>query len=305
MTKQLETVVFFGNERLATGVTTTNPVLKTLLQTGYQVAAVVSNYQAAQSRKDRSLEIEAVAKDHGIPLLLPRQLLDIKNQLKAYQAQAAVLVAYGRIVPQEVIDIFPRGIINIHPSLLPKHRGSTPIESVMLAGEIQTGTSLMQLTKSMDRGPLYGQSIIKLNGHETKQELADKLLGLGTSMLREQLPSILDGHLRPLPQDDSRASYDSLISKNDGMIDWNKPAVQLEREVRAYARWPGSRTILSGKEVIITSTHVEAKSGRIGEQLVKNKQLLIFTGSDALVIDRLKPVGKPEMSAQDFINGYL
>jgi len=302
-------IIFFGNERLATGVTTSVPVLSALIEAGYNIPAVISNYTSGSSRNKRTLEIGSVAEAHNIPLLLPTRLSEIYQQIINYKAEMAVLVAYGKIIPQEVIDIFPRGIINIHPSLLPLHRGPTPIESVILAGEAETGVSLMQLAKEMDSGPLYAQSTLQLSGTETKQVLADKLLDLGSSMLITELPSILDGHMSPMPQD-AQATYDKQITKDMGLIDWTKPADQLEREIRAYAGWPGSRTTLAGKEVIITQARAEQiTDSRLqmtepGKVVIQDKQLGLQTSDGILVIEKLKPAGKSEMTAQAFLAGY-
>ncbi len=301
-------IVFFGNERLATGVQTTAPTLQALITAGYEVAAVVSNYEQATSRSKRDLEIAEVAKAHKIPLLLPKSPLEIKQQLADYKTEVAVLVAYGKIVPEEIINLFPKGIVNIHPSLLPKHRGPTPIESVILEGALETGVSVMRLVKAMDAGPVYGQSVLPLTGTETKQLLADKLLEIGSAMVVELLPGILDGTIVALPQDDTRATYDKLISKDDGLIDWTKPAVQLEREIRAFIEWPKSRTTLAGFEVIITGAHVEKlpadKQLPAGSVSIQEKQLVVNTGEGTLVLEKLKPAGKAEMTAQAFLAGY-
>lgn len=304
MPAKSKTILFFGNERLATGVSTTAPTLEALVQAGYHVAAVVSNFTQAQSRQARELEIEAVAKKHGIPLLLPASPADILDNLKAYKAEAGILVAYGRLVPEELINLFPKGIINIHPSLLPLHRGPTPIESTILEGRDKTGVSIMALAKEMDAGPVYAQSEVPLTGKETKQELADQLLEVGKAMLLEILPEILEGSVVALPQDESHANYDKLISKADGVLDWHKPAVQLEREIRAFAGWPKSRTVLSDKHLVITAAHVEDKALQPGQTLVDGKQLLVGTGEGSLSIDRLKPAGKGEMDIAGFLAGY-
>lgn len=304
-----ERLIFFGNERLATGVATTAPTLQSLIEDGYDIAAVVSNYQPAQSRKARPLEVEVVAAEHNIPLLLPARPVDILDQLAAYQAQAAVLVAYGRIVPQSVIDIFPRGIINIHPSLLPLHRGPVPIEQVILDGATETGVSIMQLTAKMDAGPTYTQARSPLSGHETKQELADRLLNLGKDLLLEQLPLILAGTATLAPQDDTAATYDKLISKSDGLIGWSKPATQIEREVRAYAGWPGSRTTIDGAEVTITAASLLSEAAQTTAAFgtpfrASSGELAVTTGQGCLVIDRLKPAGKRDMTGREFLSGH-
>lgn len=301
-----EAIVFFGNERLATGVKTTAPTLRALIKEGYNVAAVVSNYEQGISRSARELEIAKVAEEHNIPVLLPNKPMDIKDVLESYGAVAAVLVAYGRIVPEAIINIFPCGIINIHPSLLPRHRGPTPIESAILNNDIKTGVSIMSLSKAMDAGPVYGQSEVPLH-NESKQELADKLLDIGSSMLVELLPGIIDGSVVALPQAESQASYDELINKEDGILDWNKPADQLEREIRAFIGWPQSRTNLGSKDIVITKASVapdipRAQPGHIS--IVDKHSLLIQTAQGSLSIERLKPAGKREMTVKEFLAGY-
>ena len=297
-------LIFFGNERIATGIQTNTPLLRSLLSAGYDIAAIVANHQQAQSRNARELEIASLATEHSIPLLLPERLKDITEKLKGFQATAAVLVAYGKIIPQSIIDVFPRGIINIHPSLLPKHRGPTPVESVILDGSIKTGVSVMQLVKAMDAGPIYAQSEIMLTGRETKQELADSLLEVSSAMLLEILPGILSGAIVAMPQDDTVATYDKLITKEGAVLDWQKPAEVLEREVRAYLEWPKSQTTLNGLPVTITSAHVDSGTGTPGTLWQLPKQLGYYTIHDIFVIDKLKPAGKPEMTIEAYLAGY-
>jgi len=303
-------IVFFGNERIATGTTTNNLVLRQLIEDDYDITAiVVNNEQVNGNHKVRKLEIADIAEEHGILLLSPDKPVDIANQLRDFRPEAAVLVAYGKIVPKSIIDIFPAGIINVHPSLLPKHRGPIPLESAILAGEQQTGLSLMSLAKEMDAGPVYAQTIVSLNGTETKQQLANDLLEIGAAMLHELLPGILEDNVVALPQDHQAATYDSRITKQDGIIDWSKPAKQLEREIRAYAGWPRSRTTLGGLEVIVTQSHAvpsqttDAAPG--GLDIVSDiGHLGVITARGTLWIDRLQPVGKKEMTAAEFIRGY-
>lgn len=298
------TLIFFGNERLATGVSTNAPTLQAILTAGYPVAAIVSHHTESRSRNNRDLEIAAVAAAHSIPVLLPEKPAEIADQLKAYGAEAAVLVAYGKIIPQSVIDIFPKGIVNIHPSLLPLHRGPIPIESVILDGSKQTGVSIMQLVREMDAGPVYGQVPFDLTGTETKQELADILLQRGGELLIELLPGILHDTLLPEPQDDTAATYDELITKDKGLLDFNKPAQQSEREIRAYHGWPQSRTIIADKEVVITNAHTIDGAGTAGSVWREGKRFGFYTTSDILEIDTLKPAGKQEMPASAFLAGY-
>lgn len=301
-----ETLLFFGNERLATGVTSPALVLQALLAAGYRVPAViVAQGSTGKSRKGRALEVAAVAEAHGIPVIAPANLKDAKGELKKYGADAGVLAAYGKIVPQEVIDIFPKGIINIHPSLLPKHRGPTPIESALLQGDKETGVSLMQLASKMDAGPVYAQETVLLRGDEEKQMLTDQLLQLGTTMLVQYLPDILSGKLRPQDQPDSQATYDQKIEKSSGELDFQKPAAELEREVRAYAGWPRSHATIATRDVVITKAHVAPGSGVPGALWFDQPgQLGVYTTDGILVLDSLVPSGKKEMTIAEFLRGY-
>lgn len=302
-------ILFFGNERLATGVHTGVSTLQALIAGGYEVAAVVvAQNRRAKSRQTRQLEVAAIAQQHHIPLLAPSKLVDARDQLAAFEAEAAVLIAYGKIVPQAVLDIFPKGIINIHPSLLPLHRGSTPIESAILSGAKQTGVSLMRLSANMDAGPIYIQETVQLDGTETKQTLAHHLSTIGADLLIACLPKILDGSLQPKPQDDTAATYDARISKAASRLDWTKPALRLEREVRAYLEWPKSRTKLGPTDVIITKAHAVpvnnpgAKPGDI--EVLPEGLIMIECQTGYLCIDKLKPASKPEMTVPAFLAGY-
>lgn len=301
-------IVFFGNERLATGVSTTVPTLRALIEAGYNVGAVViAQDPAGRSRKSRPLEIAELALTTGIPLLAPVKLTEIKDDLAALQADAGVLVAFGKYVPPSIINLFPRGIVNIHPSLLPRHRGPTPLESVILGGNQETGVSLMQLVASMDSGPIYAQETVQLAGNETKQALADQLLGVGAAMLLSYLPTILDGSLIPVAQDETQAQYDEKIAKDAGSLPlaaWHKPVAELERAVRAYDGWPRSRTNVGGTDILITRAHIGPGFAAPGTLWVANKSFGIQASDGVLVIDSLIPAGKKEMSAAAFLAGY-
>jgi methionyl-tRNA formyltransferase len=290
-------LIFFGNERLSSGfVPQGAPVLEALIKAGYTVSAVVANQHQISSRKVRKLEIETVANTYNIPLLLPRKLSDIYDELKALQAPAAVLVAYGKIIPQIIIDLFPKGIINIHPSLLPQYRGSTPIEQVILDGASKTGVSLMRIVQKMDAGPIYAQETISLTGKETKQALTARLLTKGAELLTANLDAILHDKLFPSPQDESKASFTPQLTKDAGIVDWSLSAIQIERQIRAYAVWPKSRATIYNAPLIITK-------GCVVQDYEENK-LIQRCGEGFLEIQELiAPSGKT-MSGVAFIKGY-
>lgn len=295
---QSSKIVFFGNERLSSGFAPEGaPTLQKLIDAGYDVVAVVSNFERASSRSARELEIAEVAKKHNIPLLLPNKLSEIAEQLADFKADIGVLVAYGKIIPQSIIDIFPHGILNIHPSLLPKYRGSTPIETAILDGATKTGVSIMGLVKAMDAGPIYAQKEVALTGTETKQQLTAELLQLGSEMLIEVLPEVLNGTATPKTQNEADATFTRQLSKNDTLLDQKKPAEVLEREIRAFQTWPKSRITVFGHQIIVLEAAV------VGE--MTNEALIIpCAGSTYLQINQLiAPSGK-RMSGIDFIRGY-
>lgn len=289
-------LVFFGNERLATGVSTDAPTLRALVKAGYEVGAVVSNRSEGISRNKRGLEIGAVAHAYHIAVIFSDKLDEIEHRLAKLDADAAVLVAYGQIIPQNIIDIFPKGIINIHPSLLPKYRGPTPVETVILDGVSETGVSLMGLSAGMDAGPVYMQAKLQLDGTETKPQLAKKLLNLGTDLLINNLEAILDGTLEPIPQDGTAASYTKLIKKKDGWLDFEEPAERIERKVRAYLGFPKIGAKVLDNEIIITKARV-AKNADDGELVVKTEPGFLE------IQELIGPSGRT-MSGADYIRGY-
>ncbi|SRR6266496_1376679 len=290
------TLVFFGNERLSSGFELHGaPTLQALIDHGYDVKAVVAHYEKGASRNARALELQTVADQHNIPVLLPDKPSLIVGQLMDLQADAAVLAAYGRIIPQSVIDIFPYGILNIHPSLLPEYRGPTPIEQAILDGTAETGVSIMRLVRAMDAGPIYAQQKIALKGTETKQELTTSLLTMGIQMLIEILPRVFAGSAQPWEQDESQATCTSLIRKEDGILDPSKSAARLEHEVRAYAGWPKSRLQVGPHTIIVTKAHVAQEH---------EDPLSLACNPGFLHIDELiAPSGK-KMSGAEFLRGY-
>lgn len=293
-------LVFFGNERLVSGLAHTDaPVLTGLIDAGYKIAAVVSHHTDGQSRNARSLEVAEVARQHNIPVLLPDRPGDIEDELKSFGADAAVLVAYGRIIPQRIIDVFGEvGIINIHPSLLPRHRGPTPIETTILSGDTEAGVSIMQLTAGMDEGPVYAQVRHPLRGDESKQELYDTLSHASANLLIKQLPRILSGELIPTPQQASGVTYTSLLSKQDGIIDPSTDdAYLVERKVRAYLAYPKTRLRIDNNDVIITSVKVvtQKDESRLVIKCAQNTWLEVG--------ELIAPSGR-RMSGEAYLRGY-
>lgn len=296
MTKS-SNLIFFGNERLSTGFEPNGaPTLQMLIDNGYKISAVIANYEKGTSRKARVLEIAEVAQKNNIPVLLPEKLLDIKDQLISYDATAGILAAYGKMIPQSIIDIFPCGILNIHPSLLPKYRGSTPIEQAMLDGAQETGVSIMGLVKAMDAGPIYAQQVVSLCGNETKQQLTEQLLQIGGKLLLQILPKALSGTAKTTLQNEAEATFTKQISKTAGYINWQETAQTIERKIRAYAGWPKSKTSLFGNSVIITEARVATD---------KDDGLLVIPCKQGFIeIKRVIAPSGRTMDANSFLRGY-
>ncbi len=298
MTSTSKTLLFFGNERLSGGFEPSGaPTLQALIEAGYNVRAVIAHHNQTHSRTKRQLEIEVIAKAHNIPVLLPEKPADIMAELVDFQAEAAVLVAYGKLIPQAVIDVFPKGIINIHPSLLPLYRGPTPIEQAIRDGVQKTGVSLMGLNSGMDNGPIYAQQEFVLSDNQVKLELTRKLLYAGGELLIKNLPAILDGSLTGKPQDEAAASFTSLLTKVDARLSVSKNAEELEREVRAFALWPKSKASFFGNDITVLKAQVIPE---------KNPNILVLECADKSLLEitqLVAPSGKT-MSGADFIRGY-
>lgn len=304
MTKTSKTLVFFGNEKLASGVTTDAPILSGLIEAGYDIAFVAVNQAESHGRSSKKLEVIELAEKNNIEVKYVSKVSDLADDINNSEASFGVLAAFGRIIPQSIIDLFEFGILNIHPSLLPEFRGSTPIESALLSGQEMTGVSLMRLSAGMDEGPVYGFTEVKIEPDMSKQSLYEQLSSAGSAMLLELLPQILSGEINTLEQDHDQASYTKLLSKESGVIDWTKSDEEISCEVRAYLGWPGSQTTIAGKDVIITEAKPTDGSGEAGKAFnITKSQFGIYCGQGALEILKIKPAGKAEMSSQAFLAG--
>lgn len=284
--------------------------LEELIKSEFEVVAVITQPDRRRGRSGelKAPEVKVLAQKHNIPVLQPDKLdSSFTEKLKSYQADLGVLVSYGRLVPAEIINRFPAGIVNVHASLLPRWRGASPIEAAIVNGDRMTGVSLMRLCPGLDNGPVYTQAVWPLYGKTTRPQLYQELAELGAKTLLGHLDDIVAQKIEPTPQDERQATHAGIIKKSDGIINWSKPAQRLEQEIRGYLGWPGSPTELGGKDVIITAARVAPGTGDPGECLMDAKHLdrplFVYCGEDCLVIDKLIPVGKREMSGAEFVRG--
>lgn len=297
-------LIFFGTDAFSV------PTLARLLAENWNIVAVVTK---PDTRTGRGQELTApaikrLALAAGVPIFQPHgPLAELASKLSALKPTAGVVVAYGKIIPATIRELFPKGLINIHASILPKYRGASPIEAALLNGDDTTGVTLMRIEAGVDTGPTYDVATHQLAGTETRLELYEQLSELGADFLAAKLAHILDGTVVPIPQDHSTATHVGLISKADGHIKWDQPATVIERQIRAYLGWPGSRATIAGVDCLITAAHVlpDTTTNHPGTPYVTpSGELAVHTGTGSLVIDRLKPAGKREMTGPAFLTGH-
>jgi methionyl-tRNA formyltransferase len=288
-----KTIIFFGTEDFSLAV------LTALIETGYTIGAVVTKPDGKKGRGQQLTPppVKVLATKHNIPVWQPQKLAEISENIESFDNPAGVLVSYGKIIPQSTIDLFTPGIINVHPSLLPKYRGPTPIESAIVNGDKTTGVSIMQLSAKMDAGPVYAAKEYGLNGNETQFELYQTLATFGSDLLLETLPGILDGSTQPKQQNELEATYCALLSKDDAWLDTAKyTAEEAERLVRAHLVFPKSKIKVHDKDIVITKARVVDTK--------KTPLDIEFQGGAFLSIDELiAPSGK-RMNAEAFLRGY-
>lgn len=223
---------------------------------------------------------------------------------QSFVSRAGVVIDFGIIIAQYVIDAFPLGIINSHFSLLPAWRGADPITFSVLSGDARGGVSLMLIVEALDEGPLLVQQALPLAPDVTTPQLTVNLINLSDQLLRATLPLYFAGSITPQPQPETGVSYSRKLTKADSVIDWQQPAVTIERQVRAFLEWPKSRATVGGRDVVITAAHVVPGGGTPGDIWRQDKQLGIQTSDGILMIDTLIPAGKKAMSGSDFLLGY-
>jgi len=290
-----KTIVFFGTDDFSAAS------LRALIAGGFSIAAIVTkpDSQKGRGRKVQQSIVKEIAESHNIPVWQPLRMSDISESLAALSGEKpiGVLVSYGKIIPQAIIDMFEPGIINVHPSLLPLHRGPSPIETAILNGDTKTGVTIMQLSAAMDAGPIYSQTTYNLSGTETALELEQVLSERGAEQLCQNLPAIIDGTLQPTEQNNDAATYCQLLNKENSLLNTiTLSAVDAERQVRAYLAFPKTKTEIADHTIVITKAHTVTAPETL---------LDISCANDTyLRIDELVGPSGKTMTAAAFLNGY-
>jgi len=298
-------IIYMGTPDFSVGA------LEALIKAGHEICLVVTQPDKPKGRSGAMQfpPVKECAVKYGIPVFQPERIKkpEAVSVLKEYDADIYVVAAFGQLLSQEILDIPKFGCINIHASLLPKYRGASPIQQAVIDGEEKSGVTIMQMELGMDTGAILYQKEMELDAKETGESLFEKLAVLGAEAIVEALPLIESGEIEPVPQDESKATHVKMITKNQGLIDFEKSAVVIERLIRGMNSWPSAYTYLNGKQLKIWDADVlaDAIGGQPGTvSKVEKDAFYVQTGEGVLRINELQLEGKKRMTVHDFLLGY-
>ena len=295
-------IVFMGSPAFAV------PSLRALASS-FDVVTVVTqpDRPAGRGRRLSASAVKLAALELGLPLWQPESLRSRQaiEHLRSLRPDCVVVAAYGEILRPQVLGLAPRGFLNVHASLLPRYRGASPIAAAILAGDNETGVTIMLLDAGMDTGPILAQARLAIAQDDTRGTLEAKLAGLGADLLLQTLPAWLDGTITPQPQDESQATVTRPLTRDDGRIRWTDAAAYIERQCRAMDPWPGAFTFWEGKLIKVWRGSVLPFSGEAapGTVLPGPDGPAVATGCGLLQLLLIQPEGKPPMAAGDFARG--
>lgn len=299
-------VVFMGTPDFAVGT------LQAILDAGHEVVGVVTQPDKSKGRSKALIPtpVKALALEYGLEVYQP---VRIRNEeaiakVREMKPDVIVVVAFGQIIPKEILDMAPYGCLNVHASLLPAYRGAAPIQWAVLNGDKETGVTIMRMDEGLDTGDMITKVVVPLDEKETSETLFDKLAREGAKLLVETLPLVASGEAVYEKQPaESTTPYACMIKKQMGEVDWSRSAAELERLVRGMNSWPSAYTNLDGKTLKIWDSHVEEvdKTGTPGEILKTDKTgIYVQTGKGVLVLEEVQLEGKKRMTVDAFLRGY-
>jgi methionyl-tRNA formyltransferase len=298
-------VVFFGTPRFAV------PSLQALVDAGFEVPLVVTqpDRPVGRSGRPRPSHVAELAAARGIPVDRPERLrgnAEFFERLAAARPDVIAVVAYGKLLPSEILDLPPLGCVNVHASLLPRHRGAAPVQGAILAGDRETGVVTMRIVPELDSGPLYLERRVMIGEREDAASLSERLAVEGANLLVETLHGVAAGSLVPRPQT-GEPSYSRPLSREEGKIDWRMPAEEIERRLRAFSPWPGLYTYLGSERVKLIDVQAEGRAvpqgepGTLWEEMGKAK---VAAGKrTVLVLRQVQRAGRQPVSGIDFLRG--
>jgi methionyl-tRNA formyltransferase len=297
-------LVFMGTPRFAV------PTLEAVIAAGHQLAAVYTQPDRPKGRGQQLAPspVKQCALAHGIPVYQPERIRrpEIVAELAAMRADAMVVVGYGQIIPQSIIDLPPLGIVNVHASLLPKYRGAGPIQWAIANGETITGVTTMRIDAGLDTGDMLLKRETRIEPEETAIELGERLSRIGADLLVETLQGLASGSIQPEPQDSTQASYAPILKKEDGRIDWSQPAGQIHNRIRGFLPWPGAYTTFRGQILHIWRSRVSEVTVNAppGAIIASAGQMLVACGDGgAIECVELQLEGRKKLPASAFLNG--
>lgn len=291
------------------------PTLQRLIESEYTVIAVVTQPDRPKGRGRQvvSPPVKVLAAQHSILVFQPERIRapEIQQQLREFAPDAIVVVAYGQILPESILQIPRLGCINVHASLLPKYRGAAPFQWAIIRGEQETGITTMIMDKGMDTGDILLQERVAIDTKDTAGTLHDKLSQTGAELLLRTLQGLEEGSVKPIPQNHEEATYAPLLKKQDGLIAWQEPATAIYNKVRGMQPWPGAYTFFQGKTIKLLkveidascSPEVEASPGTV-VAIDQERGPVIATGGGLLRILEIQPQNKRPMQCSDFCRGY-
>ena len=296
-------IVFMGTPEFAV------PSLRALCEHGYEVAGVFTQPDRPRGRGNRlsPSPVKEYALSQGIPVFQPEKIRrDGVDDLRALAPDLCVTAAFGQILSQEILDIPPMGSVNVHASLLPRHRGSAPINWAILQGDRQAGVTTMMMARGIDTGDMLLAAATDILPGETAGELTLRLSGIGASLLLDTLRGMADGSVKPIPQDEAQMTYDPMLTKQMGIIDWTEPAQAIVNRIHGLNPWPGCSTAIQGGRMKLLRAKVAGGSGAPGEILSADVKdgLVIACGEGAVEIVQLQAPGGKPMGARDYLRGH-
>ncbi len=295
-------IVFIGTGEI--GV----PTLRALLNSEHEVVAVVTQPDKRVGREQR-IEPPPIKKEIAktrIPILQPARIKDQKatEEIRDFAPDVIVVVAYGQILPRDVLEIPRLACLNLHASLLPRWRGAAPIQAAIAAGDCETGITAMYMDEGLDTGDILLQRSVEILPNDTGGSLHDRLAQIAPEALLESLRLVAAEDAPRIPQDNARATYAPKLKREHGLIDWSESAEAIERKIRAYNPWPGAFMKVDRQNLKVFSASVVDLNGQPGEVLRSDEDLIVATGKDALSLAEVQLEGKRRMSAAEFLRGH-
>jgi methionyl-tRNA formyltransferase len=279
-----------------------------VLSSAYEIVGVVTQPDRAsgRGRELKAPPVKTLALELGIPVLQPEKLRqpEAMDQLRAWHPDLIVVAAFGQLLRPEVLDLPRFGCINVHASLLPRWRGAAPINAALLAGDEETGVTIMKMDVGLDTGAMLAQQSIRLTRNDTAGSVTGTLSPLGADLLLATIPDFLAGKLTPTPQPNEGVTYAPMLKKEDGRLDFSRPAAELERRVRAMNPWPGAWFEWDGNLLkVVRATVSGAKGYNNGSRLTVEGRPAVMCADDALVLEEVQPAGKKVMDGKSFLSG--